>query len=211
MANRSKQKPGELPIDRSSVSSPMKLTRREVARRELAKGIREFFLEGDPVVVHLLASASRDISEAVAKSSGIRVFSDAIKDVVLPEYQAAFRKMIKEPYNFFKHGGSDPNEEVPYFDPASNDMLLLEACSNYEGAFGVSEMEAIVFKTWHALTYPDLLNDHGKQLLPEAALSLLDGMSRSDSLRMARALLDTLDRDPLAFGQLLPQSSLTKS
>src|SRR5689334_8094756 len=104
--------------------SPWRLTRRDVAKRELIAATYLFLNDGDPVVVHLLVAACEDICLPVVRSKGLKSFAEQIEELVKPEYVDSWRDRMKAPYNFFKHGGSDPDEELDFFDPRTNDMKL---------------------------------------------------------------------------------------
>lgn len=173
------------------MESPLLLTRREVARRELVKAIWEFFSGGDPVVIHLLAAAARDVCAPVARATGRQTFADLFDQVVVPEYRDSMRDFLRGPYNFFKHGGSNPDEQLPYFNPVLNDMLLLEACADYREAFGVCEREMAVFLSWHMITYPDVLNEHGKVWLPQISEGF-SGLDAAGRMSLCRELLDAI-------------------
>lgn len=173
--------PPELP-------TPWKLTRREVAGRELVTAIQLFFNDGDPVVVHLIAAACEDICVPIVRGKGQKPFRDEIEEMVRPEYLESWRLRQKAPYNFFKHGGANPDEELDFFDPRMNDMKLMSACYDYLRAFGNIPMPATVFMGWHLAEYPQLLTDYGAKLFGRIT-DEFKGLDQNDRLNLARKLL----------------------
>lgn len=168
--------------------SPWRLTRRDVAKRELVAAIDLFFNEGDPVIVHLLVAACEDNCVPVVRAKGLKAFRDEIEGMVRPEYIESWRVRMKAPYNFFKHGGSDPDEELDFFDPQTNDMKLFGTTYDYLRAFGEIPMQATVFMGWHIATYPELLTEHGAALFGRITQEF-DGLSAAQRRARARELL----------------------
>ena len=176
MAHRSRKKSSALEMGPPDRPSPWRLTRRDVARRELCAAIEMFFNAGDPVVVHLLVAACEDICIPVARKAGRKPFRDEIDEMVKPEYLGSWRERQKAPYNFFKHGGADPDEVLPFFDPKMNDMKIFGATQDYLRAFQELPTSATVFVGWHMATYPALLTEFGQKMFG----TILDEFSGMD-------------------------------
>ena len=191
MASRRRRDKNSKQIEHSGTGSPLKLSRRDVARRELVHAIELHFDQGDPVVIHLLAAASRDVSAPVARAAGKRVFGDVMEEFVRPEYLASWKAFVRTPYNFFKHGGADPEKELAYFDPTTNDMLILEAYADYREAFGKHENEMNLFLAWHVVTYPDMLNELGMSLRDVVSKGF-EGLDAQGRLKRGRDVLKVI-------------------
>lgn len=170
------------------VPSPWKLTKRDVARRELLTAVDLFFNGGDPVVVHLLVAACEDICVPIVRNKGQKAFRDEIEDMVRPEYLESWRVRQKAPYNFFKHGSADPDEELEFFDPRANDMKLLGTCYDHLRAFGDIPMQATVFMGWHMAEYPQLLSDYGSTLFGPI-IGEFKGLDQKGRSALARRML----------------------
>jgi hypothetical protein len=188
VAHRKRRKAGSLDMGPPDIPSPWKLTKRDVARCELIAAVNLFFNDGDPVVVHLLAAACEDICVPIARSAGQQAFRDQVEQMVRPEYLESWRVRMKAPYNFFKHGGTDPDEELDFFDPISNDMKLLGASYDHLRAFGDIPMQATIFMGWHLAQYPQLLTDYGVGLFGRI-LSEFEGLDESGRKNLARDML----------------------
>ncbi len=181
-------------IVRAPAPSPTGLTRKEVARRELVHAIREFFNDDDRVVVHLLGSASLAVAVPVLRAKGIKPLHDHFEELVREEYRDSWREMANEPYNFFKHGGANPEEELASFDPRLNDMLLWQASTEYMRAFGDVETEMAILLAWHAASYPNLLTDEGKMAYAPM-LQAFEDIYPHERKRRARELLAEANRE----------------
>lgn len=191
MASRHKKNAQDKQFDRIDKESPLKISRRDVAKRELVHAIQLHFDEGDPVVIHLLAFAARDVCAPIVKATGRQTFAETVEQMVKPEFLKAWRENLRVPYNFFKHGGADPDKELRYFDPVANDMLLLEVCADYRSAFDVTEKEMLVFQAWHIVTYLDILNEYGQQLLDKVSKGF-EGLDAKGRLKRGREILDAI-------------------
>lgn len=115
-------------------------------------------------------------------------FRDQIEEMVRPEYLESWRLRQKAPYNFFKHGGADPDQELDFFDPRANDMKLLSACYDHLRAFEDIPMQATVFMGWHLAEYPQLLTDYGTGLFG-SILDEFKGLDEGGRWRLARQML----------------------
>ena len=136
----------------------------------MAAAIRLFLDDGDPVAVHLLASAAAAIAfsvgEATGRDSSRRLSLDHIKD----EYQDAFRYVLDEAYNFMKHGAKDPDATLTTFSPSSNELLLAFNCNDWRRVFdGEVFIEVAVFNAYLAQSQPSFFKN------PKAAQALSAG------------------------------------
>lgn len=136
-----------------------KITKLEAAKRQLITAVDLFFLDGDPISIHTLTSASGQIVEDILKS---RKRPSLIEDVVLKfvkdEKRDYVRKKLREPRNFFKHADKEP-EGMLEFNPAANDSHLFVTCSSYSLLTGERIPQMVLFECWYLLQYPDLVLD----------------------------------------------------
>jgi hypothetical protein len=97
------------------------LTKMEVARRQLDTAIRLTFSGEDPVSIHTIANAARQVIRDFCEARGDIASFRRIDDVVKPGHVGEFWAAINRSGNFFKHGDRDPtaihdwNEGEPEF------------------------------------------------------------------------------------------------
>ena len=101
------------------------VTRKDILVGLLDTAIWLWFHERDPVAIHTLASAGHQSLYDVGKENGYepvlnRIFSD---------------DELRQAYNVFKHGTSDPNE-ITDFPPETNTRLLLDASNVFSVIYG---------------------------------------------------------------------------
>ncbi len=142
----------------------MKLTKYEVATRQLDTAIKLFFDAGDAVSIHTLAAASAtvfaDILENTGKTSWreqiVKNYSDLTKPQVFD--------ILRNAQNFFKHADRD-SEEVLDFSDTFNDaiifiatlecgLLLQSENQKYEKKQKLS-IPMSVYQLWNIATKPD--------------------------------------------------------
>lgn len=133
---------------------PLRITKVEAAQRQLARAIRMFFADDDPVCTHTLTGAASvlftDLVENLApKHSWDRM---AQEDNNLGKSQ--YFNIIRKAQNFLKHARDD-HTEVLYFDPLETEALLLLTVMNASEVAPMSH-EAQVYQLWAlARQYPD--------------------------------------------------------
>jgi hypothetical protein len=135
----------------------LKLSKKEVARRELATAIRLFVADGDPVSIHVLASAASAIIRPIGKAGQQKTWREEFRDRVIPEYQDSVESLLDEPFNFMKHGARDP-ESTLAFHPDANPVLLLMVCYDYEIVFKERFIELAIFIAMMASLHPEFFH-----------------------------------------------------
>jgi hypothetical protein len=109
----------------------VKLSKLDVARRQLETAIRLYFSMGDPVSIHTLTSAAyqvlRDLNKAHAWAPMLK---DALPELVRQEDRDAVTKKLNEAVNFFKHADRD-RAEVLEFKQEQTELFLFDACQKY--------------------------------------------------------------------------------
>ena len=81
----------------------LKLSKLDCARRQLEMAIELYFMERDPVSVHTLIGAVRQLLTDISKHRGGKpLFTDieALKGVVIPGKEKELSKLFKKPQNF---------------------------------------------------------------------------------------------------------------
>jgi hypothetical protein len=103
------------------------VTKSEAANRQLCTAIRLFFDDGDPIAVHTLACAAREIYEKHCGKAGVERMLDHIK-ASNPNYtQKQIMDLINAARNFFKHDGQSLDDAIEFSDEM-NDFALFSAC-----------------------------------------------------------------------------------
>ncbi len=135
----------------------MQISKLDAARRQLESAIRLFFVSGDPVAIHSLAAAARNLLRDLMRAENREAGLDAIfKQQVRPEKLGEVRALIAEAPNFFKHADRDP-ERVLEFYPRTTEFLLWDACVLYETLTDHKDPLLAVFLVWFALSNPHIL------------------------------------------------------
>lgn len=132
--------------------TPLLVTKLSVAHRQLVLAIRLFFNDADPVCVHTLVCASREIYEKhLSKAGGERLF-----DLMRPGFPDNTDKELWDalngPRNFFKHAGGGLEEQIEFSD-LQNDLMLWIACHDCIQLCGEKRPpEASTFLMWFIAT-----------------------------------------------------------
>ncbi|MFD1043076.1 hypothetical protein [Pseudoxanthomonas kaohsiungensis] len=135
-----------------------KLSKFEVAERQLLQAIRLFFYRGDEISIHTLAEAAAQVLYDTKEQhgGGISIFRDS--DRIRPERKKEWLQHVFRSRNFFKHGDKDAGE-LHEFKAVFNHFSLLDAVNLYSSAKRAWVPETLVFFSWFALAYPSILND----------------------------------------------------
>lgn len=141
----------------------IRLTKIEVAERQLREAIRLFAEGRDPVTVRTVAGAAHEVLLVLTKKRG---FGSFIKDspYLRPEKKDEWGNIVNSAQNFFKHGSRDPGATFDFY-PESTKFLLLDAVEMYLYLRKHLFLEGLVFKIWIYLNHPEFFVDidlHGQ-------------------------------------------------
>ncbi len=131
------------------------ITKIDVARRQIIDAVRLFFLLGDPLSVHTLAAAARNVLEDLARKRG-NVTSH--KDRVVQnlegndELAKIWHKAWTNPENFLKHADKDPEGSF-IFKPKTTMIILYDACYLYNELTCEKLQAAGLFLAWFAIKF----------------------------------------------------------
>ena len=134
----------------------LKLTKQDVARRELQAAVRLYASGGDRVAVHVLVSAAAEILTAVGKSKGFVTSRQRFLDRVEPGYQELVASALVESFNFMKHGRKDA-EDVLTYNPDESEMSLFFACSDYFQIYKASTPELNLCMAYMTEKHPQFI------------------------------------------------------
>jgi len=136
---------------------PRRLTKLDVARRQLKMATRMFLRGDDPIPIHTLACAAQDVLRDLLRAKGVAQAS-AIKDsdFIRPERQREYRDFINRPRDFLKHADREPDGLLDFI-PEYSPFVLQDAAHMYEKLTGRMLREGRAFMLWFMFEYPGLL------------------------------------------------------
>lgn len=183
-------------------SMQVTLTQREAAHRQLATAVRTYFDDGDPVAIHTLAGAARELYEKHCEKAGI--------DRMFNHIQATHQRPDKDLWNilngarnFFKHPSESLDDAIELRD-SDNKATLFIACHDCAILCGEEQpIEVQVFNTWFMATeFPNETCSADR----EAAAAILKNLDSlfpglraappQDQKSWGRRLLAEASRDP---------------
>ncbi len=145
----------------------LRLSKLDVAKRQLETAIKLYFNDDDPVSIHTLACAAHGIlSDLNKKYNGDpMILSDY---VISDEYKTEWNKRIKKPQNYFKHADKDTEENID-FVPEVTQYFIFDAISKYQEITGEIIFYFAIFRGWFAAHNIDAFNysENNKQLITE--------------------------------------------
>ncbi len=141
----------------------IKLSKFDVARRQLETAIFLYFEDKDPISIHTLVCAAHEVIMTILKKKSIpmNINSTFIAEDKINE----FNNRIKKARNFFKHADRDSNLTL-LFNPEINVFLMLDACEKYIETTGEKPLYFISFRAWMSHIYPEIIKFHenGQQI-----------------------------------------------
>ena len=148
------------------------LSKLDVARHQLSSAIWLFFEHRDPVSVHTLAAAARQVLHDLAGgSSSIITENPALR----PEWRSEWVKNVKTAENFFKHAVRDPDGTFE-FRPEFTRFFIYDATHLYRTVTNELFYEAQMYQAWFSLAYPYFVLDPGfRTMLDDARQQGVDG------------------------------------
>jgi hypothetical protein len=135
-----------------------KITKIDVARRQIDQAIRLFFDGGDSVSIHTIASAAAQVVADLGRPQGLGFTRN--KAVIKPDRWKGFRELITKYEVFFKHADQNPDPNATLeFHPEISELTLFEAIDVLWKLTGKLSYEAFWFTIWMFSNQPDLLLD----------------------------------------------------
>jgi hypothetical protein len=140
----------------------LKVTKLEIAKRELETCSDLYFDFGDLVSMHVLVSAAHEIL-SVYDSKNLRtgMTIDYMNEAIRPESLKDFQDLLKTPYRAFKHGQKDVNEEVELPDGLT-EIFMISAIGKYNEIAGKITPKMNILHLW--------IGAHHHLLTPEAEI-----------------------------------------
>ena len=166
-----------------------------IARSQLLTAIDLFFADGDPISVHALAGAAREILEELCRLECI----EPMTDFILRDHPNKSRKDIWNAMNLyrncFKHLGKTLEEReedqaiISQFEETANEYLLYVCVEDYVRLRGKSPIEFQILQAWFVGLHLDLLVDSSKTELFRRAFPELEQKSRVEQKRCGRDMI----------------------
>jgi hypothetical protein len=102
----------------------LKLSKLDVARRQLDAALDMWFSNCDPVPVHTLAAAAHEIFADICKHRGLPtlMFDQAL---FRPGKAGLARKALHKHYNFFKHANNDPEATTDFPTELTEGFIMM--------------------------------------------------------------------------------------
>jgi hypothetical protein len=146
----------------------IRLTRHQVARKELDVAITLLLTGGEPVAINLLAWAAVDVLRGLCEARGEVSFLALFEDHIRPEYHREWRRTLKDHHNFLKHSSKDPERVVEDFRPEAATYPLVVASQDYEKLFETMTFPMHVFRAWFMARNPKIMKPRMAALFEQA-------------------------------------------
>lgn len=190
-----------------------RVTRHQLARRELEAAIRNLFFDEDVIAAHILVWSALEVVTDVGKARNIGTLRDQMSSNMTESVRRQWKRIEHDHYNFMKHADRDP-DRVIRLTPEMTVFALYVACSDYRRVFGDPSLAMAVFSAWYLRQNPDM----GVGFDPEYLDAVSEAFSREPSaacedarrlhgpaLRHARAA--TGSPGPIVWGQADPETA----
>ncbi len=132
----------------------MVISKLNAAKRQLAAAIWMHLEDRDPVSIHTLASAAKEIVDKLCELKGVHnpIGRRQLLDMIVPERQKEVGNWLNIARNFFKHLGP---QAVIDFNEETNWIVIASAASGLQ-QLGVQFIELYTFFAWFTVTKPEL-------------------------------------------------------
>jgi len=134
-----------------------RLTKLDIARRQLATAIDLFFASQDAISVFSLATNSWEVIDALCRKTGVESFSIQARENI-PEGKDLKVNYVNSPYrNFFKHADRDSEKTLDPLPDSQVEGVLFLAVEDYIRLNGRSPVQFQVFQLWYLAKHPEKL------------------------------------------------------
>jgi hypothetical protein len=131
----------------------LKLTKLDVARRQLDAALEMWFSYYDPVPIHTLASAAHEVFAYLCKNKGL---SPLMFDPTLcrPGKAGLAKSILHRHYNFFKHANTDPDGTTD-FPPEISETFIYMGIEGWRALGGERQELDDAFMLNFLMRHPD--------------------------------------------------------
>lgn len=180
------------------------LTKRDVARRQLATAIHLLFERADLVSAYSLASNAWEVIDVLCNTAKVASLSGQTREH-MPPGKSLKHDYINHPYrNFFKHADRDPGAVLSTFDERNLDSIIFLAVEDYIRLYKRSPIEFQVFQLWYLATNPNKVAPESLDQVVKSIQQIFPGiepLERATQVLMGKQVLaaasidDQLSRD----------------
>lgn len=170
----------------------MRVTKLDVAEREIIAAVRLLFDGGDPIPIYMLANAAREIVATLCEKRGVRSMVDAIQESYPSLKRKEIYRISSKYASFFKHADNDPDAVLDGFDPGEAETALWVACFDFGRLCGGKPPEADAFELWFFATR-DLLESLGMGQIE--GLGGIHTLLRGEQIAIGKRFLDAACAD----------------
>jgi len=166
-----------------------------IARAQLLTAIDLFFADADPVSVHTLAGAAREILEKLCRIEHIEPMTDFILRDHPGKSQNDIWNAMNLYRNCFKHVGKTAEERevdqatLSQFEETDNDFLLYVCVEDYVRLRRAMPVDFQVFQAWFSEVHMALLSDPSRA---ESFRRLFPGMAQQSRAEQKRRGVETI-------------------
>lgn len=174
-----------------------RLTKKDVAKRQIRTAIRLLFESADEVSIYSLASNGWEIIDTLCTNAAIESISNDTREHA--DRDKDLKRDYVNPYrNFFKHADRDPQAVLDCFDQLANDSVIFLAVEDYIRLYQRSPIEFQVFQLWYLAVNREKAKDDDLERLKHGFDHYFPGilnLSRAQQLEMGCKVLDEALRD----------------
>jgi hypothetical protein len=175
------------------MTSTIKVSKLDAARRQLETAVRLYFSEADPVAIHTLVSASYQLLADVNRArGGAPMLKEQAPTWVRPDATDAAKRKLNEAANFFKHANRDHNEVIE-FSQSPTELLLYDAVWKYRELTGELVPILGVYDAWCWIgPLAGLVMDTERQRVLEEMRRAFPNATRASFFRQALPMFTTI-------------------
>jgi hypothetical protein len=173
----------------------IRVNKLEAASRQIDTAIRMTFSNEDPIAIHSIAAASRQIIKDICEIRGDIEGYLRFTNWIAEGHEKEFWNSINRSANFLKHADRDANA-IHEMDAEENDFVILLASKWYHDLGCTTSLEMRTFIAWIAMCHPNFLTS-------DAQVAMAGGGVDSQFHTMSKALVSLPRSEQLKAGQLM--------
>jgi hypothetical protein len=161
----------------------------EAARRQIDTAVRLTFGGEDPIAIHSIAAAARQIVKDICESRGIEGYL-RFTDWIVEGHENGFWSAINRAANFLKHADQDA-DAIHEMSEKETDFVILFASQWYRDLGFTPSLEMRTFVTWMRLCHPNSLTEKELAAMTDAGVDSqhLRSLPRSEQLKVGQSML----------------------
>lgn len=137
----------------------IKVSKLDAAKRQLETAIVLYFNSGEPVSVHTLSCAARQILVDLCEHRKVEV-EFTLKSLIASQIAPQFHKKVLREFaaseNFFKHAERDPEGNFDFI-PQGSEFVIFESLQMYFSLTSEASPLMRLFSVWWQILHKDFL------------------------------------------------------